>query len=303
MMLLTTDSEQHRLLARWMLISVCAAVLTIALKSVAAWLTGSVGFLSDALESVVNLVAALVGLVAVRAAAKPPDEIHHFGHGNAEYLSAAVEGAMILVAALAIVVTSVRRLLHPLPIEQIGIGLALSTVAAVINLVVGLRLISIGRSHRSMTLEADGKHLLTDVWTTAGVLAGIALVTVLHWDILDPIVGLLVGLNVVRAGFGLLRRSTSGLLDAALPAADALKVAQVIGRYREERSVEFRALRTQESGRQRFVYVDVLVPRDWSITQAHDVAEQFETDIAKVLPGSITFTHLEPLARREADGH
>lgn len=303
MMALATDLDHHRLLSRWMMISVCAAIATIGFKSIAAWLTGSIGFLSDALESVVNLVAALVGLVAVRTAAKPPDELHHFGHGNAEYMSAAVEGAMILVAALAIVFTSVRRLMHPVPIEQVGIGLALSSAAAVINLAVGLRLIRIGREHRSMTLEADGKHLLTDVWTTAGVLVGIALVTVLQWQILDPIIGLLVGLNIVRTGFGLLRRSTSGLLDAALPAADTLKVGQVIDRYRTERAVEFRSLRTQESGRQRFVYVDVLVPGDWSISRAHEVAEQFETDIAEVLPGSITFTHLEPLARRESDGH
>jgi cation diffusion facilitator family transporter len=278
-----------------MLISVGAAVATIALKSVAAWLTGSVGFLSDALESVVNLVAALVGLIAVRAASKPPDDVHHFGHGNAEYLSAAIEGAMILVAALVIVVTSIRRMLHPLPIERVGIGLALSVAAAAVNMVVGLRLISIGREHRSMTLEADGKHLMTDVWTTAGVLVGIALVTVLHSEILDPVIGLLVGLNIVRAGYGLLRRSTRGLLDAALPPAETAQIATVIDRFRAEGPVEFRALRTQESGRQRFVYVDVLVPRDWSITRAHDLVERFETDIREILPGTVTFTHLEPL--------
>jgi cation diffusion facilitator family transporter len=288
------DDRQHRLLIRYMLLSVGAAVATIGLKSAAALLTGSVGFLSDAVESVVNLVAAVVGLIALRAAARPPDDIHHFGHGNAEYLSAAIEGTMILVAALAIIATSVHRLIYPSPFQSLGIGLGLSTIAAGVNLVVGLLLIRVGREHRSMTLEADGKHLMTDVWTTAGVLVGIALVAIFHWETLDPLIGLVVGLNIVRVGYGLLRRSTSGLLDAALSPTDAAKVAEVIDRYRCERLIDFHALRTQESGRQRFVYVDVHVPGSWTVEHAHDVIDQFETDIAAVLPGVVTFTHLEP---------
>ncbi len=279
---------------RYMTVSVGAAVATIALKSAAAWLTGSVGFLSDAVESVVNLIAAVVGLMALRAAARPPDDVHHFGHGNAEYLSAAIEGAMILVAALVIIATSIRRLIYPSPIEGLGVGLALSTAAAAINCVVGLVLIRVGREHRSMTLQADGKHLMTDVWTTVGVLVGIVLVAIFHWEILDPIIGLTVGLNIVRAGYGLLRRSMSGLLDAALPPDEAAKVDAVIHRYRNDRPVEFHALRTQESGRQRFVYVDVQVPGEWTVKRAHDLVEEFETDIAAALPNVVTFTHLEP---------
>ena len=291
---MTVEQAQQRTLARWMMVSVAAALVTIALKSIAAWLTGSVGFLSDAMESIVNLVAALVGLVAVRTASKPPDDVHHFGHGNAEYLSAAVEGAMIFVAAIAIIVTSVQRLLHPIAVEQLGIGLGLSALAAVINLVVGQLLIGVGGEHRSMTLQADGQHLMTDVWTTAGVLVAVSLVPVLHWKALDPIVGLLVGLNIIRVGYQLLRRSAIGLLDAALPADEALKVTEVIDRYRRERSVDFQALRTQESGRQRFVYVDVIVPGSLTVTDAHRIAEDFTTDLAAVLPGVVTFTHLEP---------
>ncbi len=285
-----------------MLISVGAAVATIALKSIAAWLTGSVGFLSDALESVVNLVAALVGLIAVRTSSKPPDDVHHFGHGNAEYLSAAVEGTMIVAAAVAIVVTSVQRLLHPVAVEQLGIGLGLSALAAVINLVVGQLLIRVGREHRSMTLQADGKHLMTDVWTTVGVLVAISLVPILHWKALDPIIGLFVGLNIIRVGYQLLRRSVVGLLDAALPADDALKVTEVIDRYRRERAVDFQSLRTQESGRQRFVYVDVVIPGSLTLNEAHQIAEDFTADLAAVLPGVVTFTHLEPAPRHLALG-
>ncbi len=290
------NSLQHRSLMRYMTLSVAAAVVTIVLKSAAAWKTGSVGFLSDAVESVVNLIAALNGLLALRAAARPPDDVHHFGHGNAEYLSAAIEGTMILVAALVIIATSIRRLIHPSHIEGLGVGLALSTVAAAVNLVVGLVLIRVGREHRSMTLQADGQHLLTDVWTTAGVLIGMVVVAIFHWQMLDPLIALVVGLNIIRVGYGLLRRSASGLLDAALPLDDAAKVAGVIDRYGHEQPVEFHALRTQESGRQRFVYVDVQVPGEWTVERAHDLVEQFETDLAAVLPGVIAFTHLEPVA-------
>jgi cation diffusion facilitator family transporter len=289
------DALRHRLVSRLMLLSIGAAVATIGLKSAAAWLTGSVGFLSDAVESLVNLVAALVGLVAVRTAAKPADATHHFGHGKAEYLSAAVEGAMILVAALAIVATSIERLVHPRPIEDIGVGLALSVAAAVVNLVVGLLLIRAGSEHRSMTLQADGKHLMTDVYTTGGVLVGIVLVSVSHWQALDPIIGLLVGVNIVRTGYQLLRRSTSGLLGASLPASDAARVEAIIARYQLEETVEFHALRTSESGHQRFVYVHVLVPGICTVQHAHDLSERFEADIAAALPGTITFTHFEPI--------
>lgn len=283
-----------RTLTRYIMLSIAAAVLTIALKSLAAALTGSVGFLSDALESGVNLIAAVVALWALRVSAQQPDLEHHFGHGNAEYLSAAVEGGLIFAAATAIVWTAVQRLLDPAPLDQPGIGLALSTGASLINLAVGWSLVRVGRRHRSITLVADGKHLLTDVVTSAGVLVGIALVAIFGWDLLDPIVALLVGVNILFTGYGLLRRSVTGLLDASLPPEDVVEVEAVLDRYRTEHGIDFHELRSRESGRKRFVYVHVLVPDEWTVARAHALVDELERDLAGVLPGATTFTHLEP---------
>lgn len=291
-----TEPGQHRLLMRCMLLSVATALTTMALKAGAAWITGSVGLLSDALESGVNLVAAVVGVFALRAAAKPPDENHDFGHGKAEYLSAAVEGAMIFAAAAAIVWTSVQRLLQPQPLTELGLGLFLSAGSSVLNLAVGLLLLRVGRRHRSITLVADGKHLLTDVWTSVGVLVGIGLVALFGWYVLDPIVALLVGLNILRIGYGLVRESVVGLLDAALPADDVAQVQQVLDRYRDE-SVTILPPRTRASGRQRFVYLTVRVPGDWTVRAGHDLLDRVEDDVRSALPGTTVFTHLEPIGK------
>jgi cation diffusion facilitator family transporter len=296
-------SDDQRLLIRFMLLSLAAALVTMGLKALAALLTGSVGFLSDALESGVNLVAAVVGLFALRAAARPADENHHFGHGNAEYLSAAVEGGMIVGAAVAIVWTSVGRLIEPVPLDQPALGLVLSSAASLVNLAVGVIHVRVGRRRRSIALTADGRHLLTDVWTSAGVLAGIGLVAATGWYLLDPVVALLVGANILRIGYGLLRRSIVGLLDAALPAADAAAVQRVIDRYRAEKPVDFHALRTRESGRRRFVYVHLLVPDDWTVKAGHDLAEDVEAAIEHELPGAVTFVHLEPKGDPRSYGH
>lgn len=297
------SEDPQRTLVRLMLVSVAAAVLTIALKLTAAAVTGSVGFLSDALESVVNLAAALVGLWAVRLAARPPDLGHHFGHGKAEYLSAAVEGALIVVAAGLILWTSVGRLIDPMPIEQAGLGLVLSSVATVVNLVVGATLVRVGRRERSMALTADGRHLLTDVVTSVGVLVGIALVAVFEWEVLDPIVALMVGVNILFTGSGLLRRSVTGLLDASVPTEELQNVHEVIERYRSEQPVDFHALRTRESGRQRFVYVHLLVPDEWTVKRGHDLANRFTDDIGRALTGAHTFVHMEPIGDPSSYGH
>lgn len=298
----TGAQSPQRILVRFMLLSLAAAISTIVLKSVAAMVTGSVGLLSDALESGVNLVAAVVALWALRLSARPPDVTHQFGHGKAEYLAAATEGALILVAAVAIIWTSVGRLIDPVPLDQPGVGVLISSLASVINLVVGIALLRAGRRHRSLVLVADGKHLLTDVVTSAGVLVGVLLVAVTGWDRLDPIIALLVGANVLVTGYGLVRRSVSGMLDAALPAADLAAIREVLDRYRSE-GVDFHALRTRESGRQRFVYVHVLVPDDWTVKHGHDVTEQFKDDLALVLPDVITFTHMEPRDDPASYGH
>lgn len=278
-----------------MLLSVAAALTTMALKAAAALLTGSIGFLSDALESGVNLVAALVGLWALRLAARPPDLVHHFGHGKAEYVSAAVEGAMIFVAAGAIVWSALERLRDPLPLDRPALGLVLSGVASLINLAVGVTLVRTGQRHRSITLEADGRHLLTDVVTSAGVLVGVTLVAIFDWEVLDPLVALLVGLNILHTGYGLLRRSVSGMLDAAVPASELAEVKAVLTRYEHDAGVSYHALRTRESGRQRFVYLHLLVPDEWTVARGHAVAERVKDDIAAALPGTTTFVHMEPL--------
>jgi cation diffusion facilitator family transporter len=283
-----------RLLVRLMFLSLAAALVTMALKALAAALTGSVGFLSDALESGVNLVAAIVALVALRVARRPADADHHFGHGKAEYVSALVEGAMIFVAAGVIVWTAVQRLMNPVPLEQPLVGLALTTLASGINLAVGLTLLRAGRRHRSITLVADGKHLLTDVWTSAGVLVGIALVALTGWERLDPIVALAVGVNILVTGYGLVRRSLSGLLSGSLPADDQAEVDAVLARYATEHGVVATAVRTVESGRQRFVFVDLTAPEDWTVRTAHDLADRIEADVAAALPGCTTYIHIEP---------
>lgn len=295
--------DQQRVIERYLWVAIGAAVATIALKVVAAAITGSVGFLSDALESGVNLVAAGVAMWAVRLAAKPADLGHHFGHGKAEYLSSAIEGTMIFVAAAAILWTSIRRLLDPVELEQTGFGLALSTAATLINLAVGGALVRAGRHHRSIALAADGKHLLTDVVTSIGVLVGIALVTLTGWARLDPIIALLVGLNILWTGAGLVRRSASGMLDASLPPDDLAAVNAVLDRHRRAGRVSFHALRTREAGRQRFVYMHVLVPDEWTVKQGHDVARAIEREIADVLPGTTTFTHIEPRDDPASYGH
>ncbi len=282
------------MLMRFMLLSVAAALTTMLLKAAAAWITGSVGLLSDALESGVNLVAALVGLAALRLAAKPADANHDFGHGKAEYLSAAVEGTMVFAAATAILWTSIERLISPQPVTEVGFGLFLSAGSSLLNLVVGLLLIRQGRRYRSITLVADGKHLLTDVWTSVGVLVGVALVALSGWDVLDPIVAILVALNILRIGFGLVRQAVVGMLDAVLPPEDVRAVNAVLDRYREPGRVDILPPRTRESGRQRFVYLTVRVPGDLTVRRGHDLLDRIEADLAETLPGVVVFSHLEP---------
>lgn len=288
------QQRENRLLTRFMVLALGAAVTTISLKAVAAAITGSVGFLSDALESGVNLVAAVFGLIILRVAARPPDASHHFGHGKAEYLSAMVEGAMIFVAATAIIWSAIERLISPEPLEQAGLGLALSAIAAAVNLFVGLTLQRAGARYRSVTLVADGKHLMTDVWTSAGVLVAIALVALTGWEVLDPLIALAVGVNILWTGNRLLRGSVSGLLSAALPAEDEARIDELLTRYRTNHPVDFAPLRTVASGRQRYVFVAMTVPPDWTVQGAHEFADRIESDVEAILPQTETLIHIEP---------
>jgi len=284
----------QRLLEKFIWLSVATALATVAIKVVAAWLTNSVGMWSDAMESTVNLVAALVAGWALRLSAKPADHNHDFGHGKAEYVSAAVEGSLIFVAAAFIIYGAIERLMTPAPLEQLGIGLALSLVATLLNLGTGLLLVRAGRTHRSITLEADGKHLLTDVWTSVGVLVAIGLVALTGWLVLDPIIALLVGANILFTGYKLVRRSVVGLLDGTLPPEEVEVVNHELHEVCADPRVQIADVRTRESGRQRFVYATLTVPGDWTVKRSHDVADSVEDAIDAALPGTTTFVHIEP---------
>ncbi|MET3862400.1 cation diffusion facilitator family transporter [Dietzia sp. 2505] len=281
-------------------LSVATSIVTIALKMVAWWVTGSVGLLADAAESVVNLVAAVVALIAITVAERPADDDHQYGHSKAEYFSAVVEGAMIFVAATFILYTGVERLINPVPIESIGLGLAISVVAAVINGVVGTLLIRAGVRHRSPTLKADGKHLITDVVTSVGVVIGVTLVWITGWEFLDPVVAIAVGLNILFIGYKLVHESGMGLMDATLPEQDNRAIQEVLDRHRQPGRVDFHELRTRESGRWRFVEFHALVPGDWSVERGHDLVEKVEQEIHAALPHSHITTHLEPIEDERA---
>jgi cation diffusion facilitator family transporter len=285
---------EGRYLLRFAWLSIGAAVVTIALKSTAAWLTGSVGLLSDALESVVNLVAAVIALVALSVAARPADDEHAYGREKAEYLSAGAEGAMILIAAIAIIVTAIGRLLHPQPLEKLGIGLAVTVLASIVNLAVALVLLRAGRLHRSITIEADGRHLMTDVVTSAGVVVGVLAVGLTGWRVLDPLIAIAVAINIIVVGLRLLRRSTAGLLDRSVPKEQMAEILAVLERYRRN-DVQFHALRTREAGRRTFVAFHVLVPGQWTVQRGHDLVERVEADLHVILPRVTIATHLEPL--------
>lgn len=291
---MTNHAKEQKIIERFLLLSIAAAILTIALKSGAAILTGSVGFLSDALESGVNLIAAVVALIAIRIAAKPADANHNFGHGKSEYVSALVEGAMIFVAAAMIIYTAIGRLLDPSPLEQVGVGLFLSVAATLINLGVGLALLRAGKQYRSAALDADGHHLLTDVWTTVGVVAGIAAVAITGWVWLDPVIALLVGVNILWTGYKLLKSSLSNLISEALPPEDVDVLKGVLTDFAQEHGVSIEDLRTVASGRQRLVYLTMTVPGDWTVDVAHQLADVLEAAILEALPNSESMIHTEP---------
>jgi len=281
-------------LRRYAVISIAAALLTIGLKGGAYALTGSVGLLSDALESVVNLVAAVVALIALSVAALPADEDHAYGHNKAEYFASGFEGGLILVAAVGIAYAAVGRLIAPRPIEQAGIGLLISAAASAINLVVAQVLARAGRQHGSITLEADARHLMTDVWTSLGVIAGVGAAALTGFEQLDPLVAIAVAVHIVRTGVDLLQRSALGLLDTALPEPIRRQIVAVL-EAQAPNGVHYHALRTRQAGRWRFVSFHVLVPGDWTVKRGHDLLERIEREIRQQVPFSTVFTHLEPL--------
>ena len=291
----TADPDARRKrLVRVISVSIAAAVLTIAMKTVAWLLTDSVGLLSDAAESVVNLVAALVALAVILWSTRPPDEDHSYGHEKADYLSAGFEGGLIVLAAVTIAYAAIGRLIDPVPLTDVWVGLSVSVAASLVNLVVGRYLISTGREETSMTLEADGRHLMTDVVTSAGVIVGVALVYLTGFDRLDPIIALLVAANIVWTGISLVRGSMAGLMDKALPDDELRAVTRILDSHASE-TIQFHALRTRRAGRRAFVSVHVLVPGEWSVQQGHDFAENIEEELREVFDQATVFTHLEPV--------
>ena len=286
-----TDQTQ---LTRFAWLSIAAAVVTIALKFGAFLVTGSVGLLSDALESLVNLAAAIMALVMLGVAARPPDEEHAYGHSKAEYFASSFEGALILVAAASIAYSSAVRLLHPVPVRDPLLGVAVAAVALAVNLVVAVMLLRAGRRYRSIALEADAHHLVADVWTTVGVIVGVGAVALTGWNWIDPVIAIVVALNIVRIGWTLMRRSALGLLDTAIPGGDRATVVRILDRYAAE-GAEYHALRTRQAGVRRFVSVHVLVPGAWTVQRGHELLERMEEEIRAAIPDSTVFTHLEPL--------
>jgi len=285
---------EHPSLTRYAWLSIAAAIATILLKGTAWWMTGSVGLLSDAIESFVNLAAAMMALWILTVAATPADDRHAFGHSKAEYFSSAFEGLLIVFAAITIIWTAVDRLWNPQPLESVGIGLAVSVVASIVNFLVARILLKVGREEHSIVLEADAHHLMTDVWTSGGVLVGVGLVWMTGWLWLDPVIAILVALNIVWTGWQLMHRSAEGLMDISLPPERIADIEGVLNSYREQ-GLDFHALRTRQAGSRAFVSVHVLVPGQWTVKEAHDWAERIERDIRKAVPRVNAITHLEPL--------
>lgn len=286
-------SNQSNSLTRYAWLSIGAAIVTITLKVSAYALTGSVGLLSDAIESLVNLASAIIVLIALRILSRPASDEFSFGFYKVEYFSSGFEGGMILLAAASIIMNAIPRLINPVPLEQVGLGLLISVIASLINLGVALLLLRAGKRHNSITLEADARHLMTDVWTTGGVLVGIVLVQLTGFLRLDPLIAIAVAINIVLTGYRLLVRSGRGLMDVALPAEEITEVKSILDGYEEE-GVGYHSFRSRQAASRKFMVVHLLVPGDWTVRRGHQIAEQIETQIISRIPNSNIVTHIEP---------
>ncbi len=286
---------EQKSLHKYMYLSIAAAIVTISLKYYAYHVTGSVGFLSDALESIVNLVAAVFALIMLNLSQRPADKRHMYGHSKAEYFSSAIEGALILIAAFSIIRTSIPRFFDPIPLENINSGLFFSLLATLVNLGVGLTLINNGEKKNSLIVEADGRHLITDVWTSVGVIIGIILVKLTGWLILDPIIAIFVAFNIIYTGYKLISRSASGLMDATIPSKDLKKITKYLDSLKDE-EIEYHSLMTRVAGRRKFIFFHLLLPGDWTVKKGHDYADHIEATIVSMFEGPVTVdTHLEPV--------
>ncbi len=285
---------ERRRLTRYAWLTIATAVLIITLKAGAFWLTGSVGLLSDALESGINLASALMALFALTIAARPPDEDHPYGHDKAEYFAGGVVGTLVVIAAITVAVTAVRGLLDPQPFQQIGFGLFIVMLATLGNYATARILLKTGQQYDSMTLEAEARHLMADVWTSVAVVLGIGVVALTGWYIFDPLIALAVAAHILRSGLKLVSKAVGGLMDESLPPAEIARVERILDSYREQ-GVAYHALRSRRSGARRFVSVHIQVPGAWTVQQGHTMLELIEADLRRELPALSVFTHLEPL--------
>ncbi len=279
-------------LKHYAVLSISAALVTIGLKTLAYLVTGSVGLLSDAAESLVNLVGAVLAFTMLSIAARPADDNHAYGHGKAEYFSSGVEGTMILLAGIGIGATAINRLASPHVLQQLGTGIVISAAASLVNLATSLLLLRAGRRYRSITLEANARHLLADVWTTAGVITGIAVVSFSGWQRLDPIIALIVTAVIIRTGILIVRKSILGLMDTALPAEEQATLTAILESYRKE-GIDYHALRTRQAGPRRFISLHVIVPGTWTVHEGHSLLERIEADIRSAFSNVTVLTHLE----------
>lgn len=289
------DFQKNRsTLTRFAWLSIAAAIITIALKAAAYLLTGSVGLLSDALESLVNLAGAVMALAMLSIASRPEDDSHHFGHSKAEYFSSGAEGSFIIIAAGGIAYTAIERLINPQPLEQLGVGLVVSAIAGLVNLVAALIIDHNGKKHNSITLRANAKHLMTDVWTSVGVLVGVGLVALIGWQPLDSLIAIAVAINIVWSGIGIVWHSVSGLMDSVLPEDELTRIREKIEEILPE-GTTYHALMTRQAGARRFVSFHVLVPGEWTVEHGHNLVESLEVQLTHLLPNMVVFTHMEPL--------
>lgn len=288
-------TEPQRDLSRYAWISIAAAVFTIALKVSAYLVTGSVSLLSDAMESVVNLVAAIVALIALKLVAKPANERYTFGRSKAEYFSAAIEGAMIFGAAALIIFAAIQRFVNPVPVESIGLGVVISLIAAIANAGTGLILLRAGKGYHSPTLVADAKHLFTDIITSVGVIIGVLLVLLTDWHMLDPIVAILVAFNIIWVGYGLMRDSIAGLMDVTLPDDENQTIIAILQSHTVPGQQSFHGLQTRGAGRNRHIRFDAQVPGSWTVKDGHDYAEMLGQEISSALSGAYVYVHIEPI--------
>jgi cation diffusion facilitator family transporter len=288
------SSGMREPLTGYVWLSIGAAIVTISLKALAYFLTGSVGLLSDALESVVNLTAAVLALLVIRIAEQPPDEEHAFGHEKAEYFAGGAEGTLIILAALTVFAVAVYRLFNPQPLTSLDLGLSISVVASLINFATARILMGAGRRNRSIALEADAQHLMTDVWTSVGVLTGIAAVAVTGWQRLDPFIAIAVAVHISWTGSNLIRKSYHGLMDASISTPQLDLVIQTLETHAKG-GIKYHALRTRQAGARSFISLHIQVPGNWSVQKGHDLAETIESEIRKVVPAASVSTHIEPI--------